>query len=293
MAWRDVHLWLGKTQYSLLQGTLLRLARARREWHTVAGVKVPVLRAGRGMPLLLVHGFADRGESWLPLAVLLRDQFDMAMVDLPGYGDADAVPTERATIAAQAQFCVGLLDSLGWPQTHMAGLSMGGAITCKLHQTAPERLLSATLIAAAGAHGLHDQTMKLTEGGRNALLPENLQQFDDLLVIAFAKKQRYPASLRSYLQTQWNARRQEQLQHFACLMAPKGDEGVPQVLHRNAVPVKMVYGRHERIVHPKNIAHYTESFGADNLVWFENSGHAPHLEQTKKLAGLLRQWWGG
>ena len=52
----------------------------------VDGVGVPVFRLGKGRPLLILHGFGDRAESWLVMAAMLHREYEVVLPDLPGFG---------------------------------------------------------------------------------------------------------------------------------------------------------------------------------------------------------------
>ncbi|MSQ81416.1 MAG: alpha/beta fold hydrolase [Myxococcales bacterium] len=280
---------LGKLQFATIRGALRLATGARSTRLTIDGIDVPILRLGRGKPLVLVHGFADRGESLVPLAGLLRGQFSVIIPDLPGFGEADGVPVERSTMAAQARFLVQLLDILGLPSAHFAGHSMGGGICARLLNDHPQRVLSMTLIAAAGAHGLHPDTAALLRDGQNPLLPADLPEFDRLMDLCFASKPPLPRALRRHLQRQWNSRRAEHLAIFARMMEPRANEGVPDVFAPTFAPVGLIYGQCERVVHPDNIAAYAAGYGAARLVRLKHVGHAPPIEAPRAVAKVISQ----
>ena len=54
----------------------------------------------------------SRGESMLPLAAMLRREFEVIVPDMPGFGEADEVSPDRVTAKAQAEFLGNLLVGL-------------------------------------------------------------------------------------------------------------------------------------------------------------------------------------
>ena len=52
--------------------------------------------AGNGEPLLLIHGLGHCKEAWDPVIGLLGARFDVAAIDLPGFGGAPAQPGSTA-----------------------------------------------------------------------------------------------------------------------------------------------------------------------------------------------------
>ena len=59
-------------------------------------VTLSVHRAGRGAPLILLHGFPQNHRCWRKVAPALAEDFDVIVPDLRGYGDSDARRTTGA-----------------------------------------------------------------------------------------------------------------------------------------------------------------------------------------------------
>jgi pimeloyl-ACP methyl ester carboxylesterase len=94
---------------------------------------------GGGVPLVLVHGLADRGESWAPMMERLKKQgFHVYAPDLLGYGRSPKPTGSDYSLAVQEQFVADFIQSLGLQKTDIAGWSMGGGIVLKLALDHPE-----------------------------------------------------------------------------------------------------------------------------------------------------------
>ncbi len=55
----------------------------------VNGARLHLARAGRGRPLLLLHGWPEFWFTWLPMMQRLSDRFQLIAPDLRGCGDSD------------------------------------------------------------------------------------------------------------------------------------------------------------------------------------------------------------
>jgi pimeloyl-ACP methyl ester carboxylesterase len=284
----DAELRVGRLQYRALQHGLERACRVRRERVRVGDIEVPFLRAGKGPPLIAVHGFADRKETWVPLLPLLVRHFDVIAPDLLGHGEAPLSDADRSTIPGQVAMLVGLLDALGLSRVHVTGNSLGGAIAARFAHDHPERVKSLTLMAAAGPHGFHPATQALIDGGFNPLLPLDFKEFLKLIALAYGSKPPWPRSMLRHVAELWSARHTEHRAQFDRLMAPLPGEAVPTELRPPDVPTVCVYGREERIVHPRNRELYVEGLRARSLL-LPGVGHIPHLEAPLQCARALQQ----
>jgi pimeloyl-ACP methyl ester carboxylesterase len=95
--------------------------------------------SGGGIPLVLVHGLADRGESWAPMMERLkRAGFHVYAPDLLGYGRSPKPADSDYSIATQERFVQDFIAALGLQRPNIGGWSMGGWVVLKLAADHPE-----------------------------------------------------------------------------------------------------------------------------------------------------------
>ena len=88
------------------------------------GVRMHYLVAGKGRPVVLLHGFAENSRMWRPLIVeLARDHLVIAP-DLRGFGETEK-PPEGYTKAAMAQDVHALVHGLGLGNVEVVGHDIG------------------------------------------------------------------------------------------------------------------------------------------------------------------------
>ena len=108
-------------------------------------VTLHLRRAGRGAPLVLLHGYPQNGDCWHALAPRLAERFDVIVPDLRGYGRSDA-PADTAldpqgyTKRTMARDIAGLLDALGIEAAHVLGHDRGARVTYRMALDLPERV---------------------------------------------------------------------------------------------------------------------------------------------------------
>lgn len=104
-------------------------------------------RAGRGEPLVLIHGVGHRRQAWDPVLPLLTPYRDVITLDLPGFGESPHREGAYGVEPALEMFAQFFLD-LGLDRPHVAGNSLGGLLSLALGKAGLVR--SVTALSPAG-----------------------------------------------------------------------------------------------------------------------------------------------
>jgi len=111
------------------------------------GVKIHYLEAGKGSPVVLVHGYTGSAEgNWFAngVADALAKSHRVVAIDCRGHGQSDK-PHDSAKYGPQmAKDVVELMDHLKIDKAHLHGYSMGGGIVTQLLAKAPQRFITAS-----------------------------------------------------------------------------------------------------------------------------------------------------
>jgi pimeloyl-ACP methyl ester carboxylesterase len=109
--------------------------------------EIAMLKAGRGDPVVLLHGLGATKASFLPTVAALAGDFRVIAIDLPGHGDSAkplAAPYDAPYFArAVAQ----VLDACDIEQAHLIGNSMGGRVALETGFEYPDRVRRLALLA--------------------------------------------------------------------------------------------------------------------------------------------------
>jgi pimeloyl-ACP methyl ester carboxylesterase len=90
----------------------------------VNGVKLHYLVAGKGDPVVLLHGFAQTSHMWQPLIAKLSDKHTVIAPDLRGFGQS-STPEGGYTKKAMAQDIHALVKSLKYDRIRLVGHDIG------------------------------------------------------------------------------------------------------------------------------------------------------------------------
>ncbi len=109
---------------------------------TVNGVRLHLVRAGAGRPLLL-HGWPEFWLTWEPVMRLLADRFSLIAPDLRGFGDSDkpdAGPSDKAGAEVHAADMIALMEALGIRRYGIVSHDVGAVVTQVMARSIADRL---------------------------------------------------------------------------------------------------------------------------------------------------------
>jgi pimeloyl-ACP methyl ester carboxylesterase len=113
----------------------------------VNGIRLHYLAAGRGDPVVLLHGFAQTSHMWRPLIAELSGRHTVIAPDLRGFGQS-AAPADGYTKAAMAQDVHALLNSLKLDRVRLVGHDIGLMVAYALAAQYPQAVDRLVLMEA-------------------------------------------------------------------------------------------------------------------------------------------------
>ena len=110
--------------------------------------KIHLVYAGRGEPVLLLHGYPQTHVMWHKIAPALAEQLTVVVPDLRGYGDSSK-PFEEGNLELyckrnMAKDQVEVMEQLGFSSYHVVGHDRGARVGLRLALDFPDRVLSLT-----------------------------------------------------------------------------------------------------------------------------------------------------
>lgn len=120
----------------------------RSETFVAKGVKIHYLLAGKGTPVVLIHGLHSSAQmNWQLTGVVgeLAKDYQVIALDMPGHGKSDKPENDEAYGVQLVEDVALLLDHLGLKNAHVVGYSLGGMVAAKLTTTHPDRVRSLLL----------------------------------------------------------------------------------------------------------------------------------------------------
>lgn len=154
------------------------IATATDQYAQLGAVRVHYRIVGTGVPVVLLHGYANSLEGWSGLGDSLARDHEVIALDLRGHGQSTKFTRQSDYGRHIADDVVHLLDHLHIRRAHLVGHSMGALVAADIVERYPNRVASATLLAgpfwpdsAAAAQAVERWDVELDAGrGITALM---------------------------------------------------------------------------------------------------------------------------
>ncbi|MFM9005306.1 MAG: alpha/beta fold hydrolase [Flavobacteriales bacterium] len=228
--------------------------------------------------IVCLHGFGREAEDFIAFSSLLKPNQRIVSINLFAHGNS-SFPQERISkkplIAEEWRDVVGaLMDSLGNPDFHLMGYSMGGRLAMVLVETMPERLRSLVLLAPDGLKRKWIyRFVSETKPGRMLYRyiiekPTIVFRIVDLLRTLRILHQK----IHRFVHVQLETRERRQLVYSAWLIHRNLFPDLQMVAHaieKKAIPFKLIFGAYDYVIPSRDgrrlLRHFEKSRKSDLL----------------------------
>ncbi|MGB9738592.1 MAG: alpha/beta hydrolase [Chloroflexus aggregans] len=270
--------------YGISHRMLLRLGATSHE-RRLAGIRAHYyLMPARGngqLPILLLHGIADRAQTWSFVMPRLTDIGPVYALDLAGFGLSGFPPGQRyATISQQVALVQAMIrDVIGRP-TLLVGNSMGGWIAVRVALASPELVAGIVLLAPGGAllRGRESwepflQTIELPD--KRAVRTVLRQMYGrPPLPLYFAGE-----GLRMIF-------RRDPVTQFVAAIDER-DMLYPEELRSLRVPVAMIWGDADHFIPRESRDFFCTNIPNARVLILPNCGHMPQQQRPREVAAFI------
>ena len=266
----------------------------------VAGRTTRYLTAGRGLPLVPLHGDGESALDWAWTLPALAATHRVYAPDLPGAAARVTGPADY-TPAGLARFVAAFLDTLGIVRPVVVGSSLGGLAALHLALAAPGRVAALGLVASAGlGRAAHPLLLPLTLPGYgewasawSATPLGAAQRAWWRATFLFARSERIPAA--------WLAEQERLAQRPGFLAAtlaalraqldPWGQrEVVLGALPRLTLPALVVWGERDLVFPLEQARAALAWLPRGELALIPDCGHLPHVECPDLFVAALSRF---
>ena len=236
--------------------------------------------SGRGLPLLLIHGFPLNREMWRPQIETLSSSMKVIAPDLRGHGQSPPTPGPYP-MDLLADDCAAILKSLGIEQpVILCGFSMGGYVAFSFYRRHPS--LVAGLILAATRAGADSPEGKVNRDKAAAEVRKHGPEvvIDKMLPIMMA-----PETYADQPELVARAKRiMAQTSADGMVSALEGMKSRPDstpTLEEIKVPTLILHGANDQIIPLSEPESMQAGISNSQLEVIPNAGHLLNLEQPQ------------
>ncbi len=271
-------------------GPLPRLAR--HQISLADGHRVGVSVSGRGVPIVLIHGFTAEGMLYAQtLSRIVAAGFKVVAIDSANHGSTQGLPTGGADFEAYSRLLGRVVDELGIRKAIFAGHSMGGRLVTELAAREPDRALAVILLDAIVGEPW-DRIVAVSRfnpfllAGVGAVLVA-----DSVSTVPFLRDPRQALkfgrlvapTLAGHARSPWHL-----VGPGISILRSKSSKWMLEKLKRERVPLVAIHGSRDIVV-PLSTARSAAKLAGGAVVVVEGGTHSWLLKDPETLPAILRE----
>src|SRR5882672_6060352 len=252
---------------------------------TVLGFKLHYLEAGRGAPVVLLHGLGGDGSRWGPNIEPLARDFHVFALDQIGFGQSDK-PLANYHTGMLAEFLVDFLKAVKVPKASLVGNSMGAGValyTAVHYPQVVDRIVLADGGGFRAAAAAPPEALRRRQLQNSTTRDETREFFrilfhDKSLVTDGMVDEQFALRLRAAF--------------TITKMQEAGDRGslTEEQVRGVKTPVLIVWGKYDELANPAGADRLERTIPGAKKVIIDNCGHMPQLEKADEFNRIVRDF---
>jgi pimeloyl-ACP methyl ester carboxylesterase len=256
---------------------------------TVFGYKLHYLEAGRGDPVILLHGSGGEGARWMPTIKGLSGSFRVIALDQVGFGQSDKPLTIYHT-GVFAGFLAQFMKTIGVSKATVMGQSMGAGVALYLTVHHPEMVDRLIMVDGGGFRSPSDpppappnwHNRQIANAGT---LEESREYMEKLFYDhSFVTDELVEHNLMLRLTSGFTA---ESMQ----TASERGLGGVTEAEVRAVkTPTLLVWGMNDPLSSVANAEKLNNAIKNSRKVLFDKAGHYPFIEHAERFNQVVLEF---
>ena len=280
--------------------------------------------ASKGKTIILIHGWTNNWQGWIPVAKLLTDHYRVVMVDLPGYGDSLAPKPEYTAVAPAPLYNLVRIYKLNakYNTSHytlekqadwladfchherikpiaVIGMSMGTFVASVFAQRHPDLAKSVILI---GPVLKTSHSPRLAQAFQKTLELVNGHQFGENLVKQLVSRRLYAYLVAKYINMyRFNrflidaygliGKQKMTKEAFIQMGISAGKCSIEDTLAGIKSPLLLIWGKADKLTNPQIGQAILKNKGIKfDQVVIPQAGHIVNLEKPKAVAEAIKKF---
>ncbi len=237
-------------------------------------------KCGNGLPVILIHGFAEDHSIWKFQTSYLSEKYLIISIDLPGAGGSDELMNNDADIS---DFTLAIKDVLlteNIDKCVMMGHSMGGYITLGYQKKFPEDLLGIGLIHSTSFVDTDERIVLrkksisfIEQNGSSAFLKTSIPGL-------FNQLEKYNEDVNNLLKNGSEINYKTLIQYYHAIMKrPDSTELIKQL----SIPLLFIAGKHDHLIPINDSLNQAYISDTTHFHILKESAHMGMIEEPQEL----------
>ena len=239
---------------------------------------------GKGLPLVLVHGFLGSSKMWEPQINFFKNHFRVITPDLPGFGKSNKAKSHNS-IQSIANLLMDCLEEKKIDKFYLLGHSMGGMIVQEMAKKYGNKIVK-LICYSTGPRGEMPGRFESVDQSRENLKKKGLEiTAKNIAKTWFVRKENakyFDICIEAGKQTSTKAADD-------ALIAFKNWNGV-DTLKNIKNETLIVWGDQDKSYNLEQIKTLEKSIKKSKLVIFKNCAHNVHLEQPDQFNNTIKNF---
>jgi len=239
---------------------------------------------GKGIPLVLVHGFLGSSRMWEPQIYFFKEYFRVITPDLPGFGKSNEVKSHNS-IQSIANLLLNCLEEKKIDKFYLLGHSMGGMIVQEMAKKNGDKILK-LVCYSTGPKGEMPGRFETVEQSRENLKKKGLEvTANNIAKTWFIKEEDakyFDICIEAGKQTSMEAADNS-------LVAIKNWNGV-DTLKNIKNETLIVWGDKDKSYNLEQIKTLEKNIEKSKLVIFKDCAHNVHLEKPNQFNNTIKDF---
>jgi len=246
----------------------------------VSGMRVHYTDEGKGEAVLLLHGTGASLHTWQAWVEVLKKNFRVIRLDLPGFGLTGPAPDRNYRVDNYVKFLRQFLAVLKIKQVSIAGNSLGGQIAWHYTANYSDDVNKLILIDSAGLPRLNEIPMPIrlarmpVVGALARYISPRFLVRNSLWEVYFDRSKVTEELIDRYYTL---ALREGNRQAFID-RAMQLEEDTGAGLERIGIPTLILWGRYDQWIPVEQAENFRKKLPWSQVVIYDNAGHVPHEE---------------
>jgi pimeloyl-ACP methyl ester carboxylesterase len=256
----------------------------------VFSYKIHYLEAGRGTPVILLHGSGGEGARWMPTIKGLASEFRVIAPDQIGWGNSDK-PMTIYHSGVFAEFLARFMKEIGVPKAALVGQSMGAGVALQMAVNYPQLVDRMVLVNGGGFRSPNDPP-------RTGAPDWHARQIANAGTLAesreYLEKMYYNHALISDKLVEDNLILRLRSAHTAEAVQIANARGLGGVTEEQVraikTPTLLVWGANDKLSPPVNADKLNAAIAGSRKVLIDKAGHYPFIEHPEQFNQAIRDF---